>query len=41
MLPDTAACKSSTNYVNDFGGKNLKGLGGKIFMTSLSHEDEA
>ena len=23
MLPDTAACKSSTNYVDDFGGKNL------------------
>ncbi len=22
MLPDTAACKSSTNYVYDFGGKN-------------------
>jgi hypothetical protein len=23
MLRDTAACKSSTNYVYDFGGKNL------------------
>ena len=23
MLPDTAACKSSTNYIYDFGGKNL------------------
>jgi hypothetical protein len=22
---DTAACKSSTNYVDDFGGKNLTG----------------
>jgi hypothetical protein len=26
MLRDTAACKSSTNYVYDFGGKNLAGL---------------
>ena len=24
MLPDTVACKSSTNYVYDFGGKNLE-----------------
>ena len=24
MLRNTAACKSSTNYVYDFGGKNLK-----------------
>ena len=23
MLRDTPACKSSTNYVYDFGGKNL------------------
>jgi hypothetical protein len=23
MLRDTAACKSSTNYVYDFGGNNL------------------
>jgi hypothetical protein len=24
MLPDTAACKSSTSYVYDFEGKNLR-----------------
>ena len=24
-LSDTATCKSSTNYVDDFGGKNLRG----------------
>ena len=24
MLRDTPACKSSTNYVYDFGGKNLE-----------------
>jgi hypothetical protein len=26
MLRDTPACKSSTNYVYDFGGKNLDAL---------------
>jgi hypothetical protein len=28
MLRDTPACKSSTNYVYDFGGKNLANVFG-------------